>query len=286
IAWNIDWEGWSVPDVTLDQIDDISANYGNIPITHFFNPMVFAEKNINSAHTKKLTSWVIARQNKYDDEVAMHIHMFYELVRQSGVTSKNSPRWGFNSNDGYDVISTNYSKEDFKTILNWSMSQFAHNGLGIPLGYRAGGWFTDIKMLEVLQEAGFEYDSSGRDSNNWNGKKINPWSLNNTTQPYYPSIDNINTSLDVNLNILEIPNNGGNSYEYNSDVLINNFKDNYSGGFSDTTKVVNYMSHAQWANIEFPRIQKTLNYIFRYSYTSDNGPVLFTTLYNIKQQWK
>jgi hypothetical protein len=187
--------------------------------------------------------------------------------------------------EGYDVLTTAYSYDEFRAMLQWAKRQFMENNLPIPTGYRAGGWFADEKILAALDDEGFVYDSSARERTMWNGNGQSPWDINSTTQPYHPSRQDQNTSGADNLGLLEIPNNGADCYGYGVDELKRKFVDNFDRGPQTEKKVVTYLSHAQWQNDDENKMEEVLDMTDDWAYVADRGPVVYVTLDQIWEIW-
>jgi uncharacterized membrane protein len=286
VGMTLDWEGWDTPISTLEQIDILTQKHHNLPLTHFFNPRVFISTSVDKKNTEQLVTWILNRTSISGDEIALHLHGFYDEMESAGIIPKKTLHWGYKSNDGYDVPLTAYSQSDFETLINWSLREFSQNGLPIPQGFRAGGWFENSAMLESLNRIGFAYDSSGRENKLWNINNRSPWNLTPITKPYYPEKTNQNQPGDGQNMLLEIPNNGGNTYEYNQNDLINRFKDNFNDSPLNSKQSIVFLSHPQWSNTEFPKINTVLNYVDKYRYEDDQGPVIYVPLYTIYLQWK
>ncbi len=282
VAWTLDWEGDTVPESTLKNIDTLSMKHYAIPFTQFFHPMVWLTSN---AQVDALTRWLTNRQLLSRDEISLHIHAQFDFIRAAGVVTKTTPRWGYKNADGYDVLLTAYSKDELEKILSFSIQEFEKNGFGKPPGFRAGGWFADENTLSVLSKLGFLYDTSGRDHVMWNGSYTSPWNLNSRSQPYFPSIWDQNKSSTDNLTIFEIPNNGGNTYESDSTALLARYRDNFSGDPVNAPVSIVFTSHPKWAGTEFPKAENVLSQIDQYLFVRDMGPVIYTTVSRIYSAW-
>lgn len=282
VTWTLDWEGSDVKQSDLDLISLLSSKY-NMPITHFFNPYIYYR--LSPQRASELTKWVITRSKSGKDSIGLHLHMYNKLLEVYGVTPR-SGGWGYaNYGVGYDVPSAEYTYEEYKKILEGSKQDFIKNGLSTPTMFRAGGWFADEENLRALADSGFNIDSSGRSPYTLGSNKLQgPWSLSSTTQPYkLNSLDQNNISAS-NMDLWEIPNNGGSSWDYDENKLIDFFKDNYKGGISKEIKAVTYLSHPQaFALKDNKRMDILLNNISRYSLMSDSGPVVFSTIDKLPQ---
>jgi hypothetical protein len=287
ITWTIDWEGSDIPQQNLNDMDSITAKHRDFPLTHFFNPRIYAYEEISKQRRDYLTQWVKSRRDKYGHAIGLHLHMFPDMVEAAGVEPQSQPRWGWHRDDGYDILVSGYSYEKMDKILEWSRQKFVENGLGEPYMFRAGGWFADEGTLRVLEDNEFVLDSSGRDKYSLGTNNVaTHWNLSTTTQPYRPNIYDQNSAEAPNMNIWEFPNNGGNAYTLSADELYGAFEDNYKGAPLSEKKVVTYLSHPDWFQEDKPKMDETLTKIEQNMYEDDNGPVIYTTLENVYNIWK
>lgn len=291
VAWTTDWEGLTGGEYTtaMQQMETISRD-NNLPITHMFNPRIYTS-GFSQTTAQTYTDWVKARRDNYGDEIALHLHMFYDMVEAAGVTAKKTPKWSGSEVGGYNIPSSAYSLAEYEKILDWSIAKFEANGLGHPNSFRAGGWFADSTTLQALENKGIMIDSSGRTKDVRQIVDIQGyWDLEITSRPYHPSkIDHNTDKYDNRFELIEIPNNVGDSYGYNENELTDRFKQNYPGYQNRTpatsfTSAV-YVSHPHWCSREFPRISKTLAFISGYKFENDNGPVIYATLSQIGTAW-
>lgn len=287
VAWTFDWEGYDVADKHLTNITDISQKY-NVPITHFYNPAIMVSSKISSSRKAYLTDWVIDRYENSNDAIALHLHMFPEMVAAAGVTPIADPiRWGDARNDGYDVITGQYSVGDMVKMLTWSRDQFAANGLPTPTIFRAGGWYASMNTLQALELSGFTADSSGRTPYSFGTNKLEGfWQLSATTQPYQPNRNDQNSSAAPNLKIMEFPNNGGDSWSYSAAEMISRFDENYAGGVATDPRLVTYVSHPEWFDRDDPKMRAVFDYLADKTYVSGSGPVVYITLADAQNVWQ
>lgn len=287
VNWTIDWEGNDVKDWVLNAFTNISAKYG-IKMTHFFNPRIYATSTIPTYRQGELTEWVLNRHSKLGEEIAMHMHMQYDMIRAAGMEPFTTPRWGTGAT-GYDVLTTDYNYEQLMKLFAWGLDMFQKHGLPKPAGYRAGGWFANLDTLKAVQDSGFVYDASGRETYSF-GAKNQPgfWHLSHTTQPYQPSTTDQNSVKPApNFNIWEMPNNGNDSYWFEAQQLIDNFYMNYNPSKQlASPKVVTYLSHPDWFDVDQPKIEKLFSEISKYSNAKDKGPVVFWTMSEVLESIK
>jgi hypothetical protein len=280
MTWTIDWEGYDLRDSYQEGLADISKRYG-MPMTHFFNPRIYTNPAISPARAQTLTNWVKARQSM-GDEVSLHLHMHLDMVAAAGLTPLTEPAWGGRT-EGHDVLTTNYDYAQFRQILSWSKAKFVENGLEVPKGYRAGGWFLDIENLRALNDEGFTYDSSGSDFKEPYGPNRQPrsWNLTPTTRPYRPSFNDQNRSVQPLLKIWEYPNNGADSTNRTADELLRRLRLNLPGmgtAALSEPQVLTYLTHPHWLDtIDKPKLEILFTEAEKYKYANDNGPVIYLT---------
>lgn len=299
VTWTMDWEGLDAKDSFLNSMDRISNQYG-VPISHFFNPRIYIA--LNSSRSKYLTDWVKERQRTRGDSIDLHLHMWQDMVEAAGLDPLNTggvdydgnpietaprPSWGSPTGRGYDTLMTSYSYDETMKLLEWAKNKFIENGLPTPRGFRAGGWYLDSENMLALEDSGFLYDSSGRTSYSFGSQRAQgPWNLSATTQPYRPSRSDQNSpNPPPNLGIWEFPNNGADSYAFGSDEMLRRFNANYSGGYLDEKKLVTFLSHPEWFNIDEPKLDILFTFISQFLQKNDNGPVIFITLDQAYKSW-
>lgn len=285
VAWTMDWEGYITNKNYLDQIDTLSQKY-SIPITELFNPRIYLPGAIDQANVDLMTSWLKARQETSGDEVGLHLHMWKDMVQAAGVTPKNAPQWDVMTN-GYDVLFSAYNYEESKKIIDWAISKLEENGFSDIKSFRAGGWEMDEDNMHALETSRIKIDSSGRTKHNLGSNLIpSNWNLDITTRPYYPSRLDINKQGADYFNILEIPNNGAESYLYTYEQMRERFDLNHSGRFVAKPTAVTYLSHPHWFNVDYPRLDALFTYTDQFNYEKDLGPVVYVTLDDIHQYWQ
>jgi hypothetical protein len=289
VAWSLDFEGWDVPQNYLDAIADQTKRHHNFPLTHFFSPRIYLHSVVSPERAEYLTTWVSRRLSDYGEELALHLHMHKDLLEAVGVSSKDGPKWGHYT-DGYDVQSTAYSYDEYKKVLEYSLKKFREANLPTPIGFRAGGWFVNEEILRALEDTGFLYDSSGREKKMWGGKLESPWDLAITTQPYFPSRQDQNKPGTPQFNLLEIPNNGGDSWAFSGAELKNRFLQNFNGTPVKAPVAVTFLSHPQWFlaadSRDGEKMEVVLNTTDQYLYEKDQGPVFYTTEKQIYTLWQ
>lgn len=285
VTWTIDWEGVDPTQKYMDMMGKIADEY-KFPMTHFFNPRILINVKIEEYRKKEIIKWVKNRLDKNNEDFALHMHMQHDLVEEAGVKAKlEAPTWdqGFS---GYDVPSTVYDYNDFSKIVKWGKQKLIDAGFPEPIGYRTGGWFADMDNLKAIQDAGFVYDSSSRVSFSIGKNGLSQaWELSPTSQPYYPNKDDQSSSKSPNMTLLEIPNNGTDSYWSTADQLLDNFYLNYAPGtIVESPVIVTYLTHPEWFDIDDPKLRILFETLEDFSYDMDGGPVRFVTIKEYLQQ--
>lgn len=284
VTWTIDWDGYDAPDEYLEQMAAISDKR-NLPMTHLFNPRIYVTDEITPERADYLTQWVLERNNIHHEEIGLHLHMFTEFVEQSGLTPKTEPIWGSPYTEGYDILTMTYNQEEMREILEYAKSLFAEKGLGRPLSFRAGGWFANSDTLQALDATGFLVDSSGRTSYEFGLNHVKgPWDLRETSQPFLPSVTNQNsTNPPPRLSLLEVPNNGADSFWFSEEQMIERFNKNYPGGVLSQPKQVTFLSHPHWLDHENKndKIEHVFSHVDQFTYDHDHGPVIYGTLLDV-----
>ncbi len=275
VSWTMDWEGLPVNRSYLQEIDQISAEHG-IPIVQFYNPRNFV--GLSKSEAQYQTNYVLNRMKNNGDEIALHLHMWYDMVRAAGLTPITEPQWN-NYGNGRDVPFSEYNKEQSVQLLNWAKQQFVAHGLPEPKSFRAGGWFTDDENLAALVETGFVIESSGRDADaRGRGSIRGNWNLGPKTRPYHPSKNGINLNTEPFYEtIWEYPNNCGDSWKYTDSEMIQCFYDNLDTGILDWPQMITYLSHPHWFYRDGPKVRKLFGEIGQHLYKNDAGPVIYST---------
>jgi len=273
VAWTFDWEGWNASDWALRRLEEYRI-YDGIRFTHFVNPRMFLPGVLTPARRAILTEYLQKRQMQ-GDEIALHTHMQFDLVKAAGVTPRTTHPWGLRTAEGYDVPMTQYSPEEFRTILTFARKLLMESGMPLPRGFRAGGWFLNEEFLKILAQEKFAYDSSGRDSPATGPFSTVSWSLPVGAQPYIPQ----------DATILEIPDNGVSTSESTAQELLDRVNKLYPGGILNTPKTFIVASHPQFAENEFPEIPGVLSALAGQSVSNDAGPLLFVTMWDIYKLW-
>jgi len=298
-----DWDSSDNTDLVLRRQEQLHVDHSELKLTHFVGPYTFTDSSVSVARRDFLVEWLINLRDNEGDEIGLHIHPFCNFVDTvAQVDCRHQPSYTMTAGDttGYTVLNSAYSETEYFRLLIAAKSIFEANNLGQPVSFRAGGWTADLGVMRALVNAGFVADSS---ANNW--ARLEEWenqqngvlfewnrqnwsSIGDTTQPYYPSADNILVSSNNALNILEVPDNGSLVDYVSSAEMIEIFHSNWRGGtalnrpaaYSIGYHPVNYSSSYH------TRIQQTLDYIDQFLASHHQGPVVYETLRNLTLVWR
>jgi len=284
VAWTLDWDGYNFSDNYLTQINQLTDRAQRVPITHFFNPIYSISGGTLQRRGKYFADWIKGRQGQYGDEVGLHIHMFYAIAEAAGVTPRTEPTWNTRGT-GSDVPLSSYTLEEQRKIIAWSKKALENQGFTSQVSFRAGGWFANLDTLKALEELGFKIESSGRTAYGLGNNLSGPWKLDAGAQPYFPCRNNQNAACNGSsaFSIMELPNNGGESYRFSTKQLIDRFRINFDGKPQSSHRAINFLSHPEWFNIDYPKMTSLFETIDQHLYANDKGPVLYATVENTYQ---
>ena len=283
VAWTFDWEGWTPPQEALSSIETLAKTYAPIPFTHFVHPRMFMP-SISTTDQIQNTQNFLKNRELEGDEIALHLHMQYDFVTASGVIPKRTNPWGLRTNEGYDIPITEYSPSEFSAMIDFGLSLLADAGFTNIRGFRAGGWFINEQQLDIVKNAGFMYDSSGRSKPTSGAFQKTPWDLPKDVQPYKLNISDQNNRNSFD-GLLEIPNNALTTYDQSTNELIEHANIANIESPNLLPKTLIYVSHPQFYSREFGKISPVLNYLHAASLENDAGPVVFSTMSDIAKLW-
>lgn len=283
IAWTFDWEGWDAPESAISAMQEFSAGHPDVVFSHFISPRMFLPGVLPQYRDGRIRDFLLARSAS-GDELGTHLHMHYDLVEYAGVIPRTTNHWGLRSEEGYDVPTTEYTPDEFRTIVSYANEIIRNQGLPEMTGYRAGGWFISEAQLALLPELGYDYDSSGRNKPQTGAFRTTPWNLPPGAQPYFPSLQDQSAPAPDG-QLLEIPINGLSTYDQDIDGLKAHIQEVYTGGVLTEPKALVFVSHPQFFTREFHKIPEMLAALSAVTRTADNGPGVFVTTRSIYDIW-
>jgi hypothetical protein len=248
-----------------------------------------------------MVEWVTAMRDQHGDEIGLHIHPYCSFVEHAGLDCLHEPSTVYAEGDptGYTVMCAAYSEDEFTTLLLAADALFEEHGLGKPTSFRAGGWTADLGTLRALERAGYIADTS---ANNWarmeewegvqNGvlyewNKTNWATIGDTSQPYYPSHDDLLSDTEPTLSILQVPDNGSLVDYVSGAEMIEIFEANWDGGPLAAPVAYSIGYHPTNFNHQYKRrMDEALNHVGDFLASRDRGPVVYATLSEMPLVWK
>ena len=296
-----DWDDPDNPDETLARQERLHASHASLRITHFVGPYTFTDPSVTVERAALLADWVKGLRDAHGDEIGLHIHPYCSFVSSAGVTCRTSPSFAYAGGDttGYTVYLSSYTKEEMAQLLVRADEIFDTAGLGKPTSFRAGGWTMAIPALEALAGGGFVADSSAcnwRRLEEWEGAwgaDLYPWNqehwatIDERSQPYYPSVSDILSGDPPVVSLLEVPDNGILVDYVTSDEMIEMFHANWTEGsaLEKPTAYVTGYHPPNFSEAFFTRVDTELTHIDRFLYASDTGPAIYATLSEAAVVW-
>ncbi len=293
---------WDTADNTEQQMalqDQLYEAHPELRVTHFLGPYTFTDPAVSPERADWLVKWLQGHREADGDEIGLHIHPYCHFVEDAGVTCRTEPAYADSwRGDGYTVRSSAYSEEEYTTILEHAVALFVDHGLDAPTSFRAGGWSLELHTLRALESAGFVADTS---ANNWRpleaewagypGADLFEWNMEHwatideTSQPYYPSTFDILADAAPHLGILEVPDNGILSDYVTTDQMIEMFHANFDGSALEAPRQYSIGYHPPSFDRYHARLEGALDYIDGYLAESDHGPVVYATLSELTRVW-
>ncbi len=293
-----DWDFSDVPDSSLDYQDMLYAEHPHMKTTHFFGAYTFTDPALTPERMTVIADWLKAKRDSAGDEIGVHIHPWCHFVEYAGVTCRDSPSvTRLFDTSGYSVMGVAYSEAEYTTLLETSADLFETNGLGRPTSYRAGAFVADLSTLRALAAAGYTVDSSAtnwsRLVEEWDGTTLYEWNMKNwstitdTSQPYYPSADDILVPGSTSVGILEMPFNTTMAGYLDIDEFIEIFDMNWDGEILSAPIQVNVGYHPGPGMFpKYTKITAALDYYDQFLAVRGTGPVVYATLSDMTKVWK
>ena len=296
-----DWDDPDNPDANLARQQALHDRHSALKLTHFVGPYTFTDPSVTAARARDLAQLVTALRDDYGDEIGLHIHPYCSFVEQTSVPCRTSPSYSEPVSDatGYTVSLAAYAETEMTALLAEAVAIFEAQGLGRPTSFRAGGWTAQIHTLRALAGAGFVVDASGC---NWSrleewegvaGTSLYDWvranwaTIDDTTQPYYPSADDMLASIPPQLAILEVPDNGILADYVTADEMIAILRENWDGSPLTEPRTLSIGYHPpSLSQAYFARIDGALTHIDGLLAQDDRGPISYTTMSALPLVWR
>ncbi|MBA3377066.1 MAG: hypothetical protein H0U00_14855 [Actinobacteria bacterium] len=268
----VDWEGRDLREDNLLAMQNLHTRFPQVKIVHFLNAGYYTKQGANRAD-------VTARVNRAiqpGDEKALHIHGWKRLFEASGLTFRASPTfWGTslnaNGNEcisdcGHEVPISNYTSDELRKVVKFSLDTLETNGFGRAKSFRCGGWMAKPNVRDAIAAEGLTYEHSavpvsflkeklgttpvyGWLSELWQG-------MTNVSQPY--TITTASTPL------IEVPDNGALADYANADQMVETFHANKAAFLRDRKKnvVVSVGFHEETAASYLPQLESALQRMY------------------------
>jgi hypothetical protein len=293
VAVSNDWDTGDHGDDKLERQDRLHANHPRLVLTHFVGPYTFTDPTVTPARAQYLVQWLKNYEQTAGDEIGLHVHPWCNFVTRAGVTCRTSPSFSKASDTtGYTVVLGSYTRSELERIFKTANDIFVANGLGKPTSFRAGGWTATGDVLAALSTVGHVTDASGC---NWarleewefvSGATLYQWNrehwmpVDDATQPYYPSQDDVLADAAPHMTILEVPDNGALVDYVSANEMIDMFHKHYVTGKA-MTEAKHYSIGYHPVNFSeafFVRIDTALTEIDKHLAADDKGPVIYARM--------
>lgn len=280
-----------------------------LKLTHFVGPYTFTDPAVTEARRKEIVTWLKGMQAKHDDEVGLHIHPYCNFVTAAGVKCRTVPNFGAKTASadttedatGYRIVLAAYSSDELSAMLKKADALFVQYGLAKPTSFRAGGWTSETNVLQALSDDGFVTDASGcnwaRLQSSWGGYLLADWnkthwaSINDTSQPYFPSQASLLSDAAPRFRTLEVPDNGILVDYITGTEMVRVFDENWAPGTAlASPKVLSIGYHPvslvragdeAWLGY----LHTAMDHADKYLASGGQGPVVYVRGSDIPQGW-
>ena len=295
-----DWDDPDNDDAMLERQERLHARHPALLLTHFVGPYTFTDPSLSPARAAFLVDWVTDLRDREGDEIGLHIHPYCHFVESAGVSCETARSFARSTGDttGYTVFLGSYSEDEFTTLLEHAGELFADSGLGRPTSFRAGGWTLEAHTMRALDRAGFVADTSAanwRRMEEWEdnpGATLFQWnrdnwsSIDETSQPYYPSEDDLLSTAGPRVSVLEVPDNGLLVDYVTGAEMIDMFQANLGSGLLAEPRAYSIGYHPpNFSETLFSRIDQALTHIDGHLAAADLGPVVYARLSDLVRVW-
>jgi len=291
VAVSNDWDDPDHTDDKLERQDRLHTNHPHLVITHFVGPYTFTDPSVSAARQQFLVDWLKDYEAK-GDEIGLHIHPWCNFVQAAGVTCRTTPSFAHASDTtGYTVILGSYTQPELEKMFLKANELFVAHGLKKPTSFRAGGWTATTEVINAMAKAGHKVDASACNwarLEEWRGvadAQLYPWNqqhwgpVDETTQPYYPSKDDILADAAPHQSVLEVPDNGALVDYVTAQEMIDMFRVNFDGRALTEAKQYSIGYHpVDFSESFFQRIDGALTEIDKHLAVDDHGPVIYARM--------
>jgi hypothetical protein len=296
-----DWDFSDPGNRANDYQVQLHADHPELRMTHFVGPYTFTDPAMMAPRKAELVQWLLAMRDTHHDEIGLHIHPYCHFVESAGIScvTDQSTVYAGGDQTGYTIKVSAYDRAQFGTLLEHANTLFEANGLNKARTFRAGGWTASLATLQALADKGFIGDTSalnwarieewknaipGTRTNElyrWNMENWNP--INDTSQPYWVSQNNVLTAEAPTLPILEVPDNGVMIDYVTLEEMNGLFDTNWDRKAlaAPTTLMMGFHPSTSFDAKEYGRVDGFLDYADKHLATQGNGPVVYITLADV-----
>jgi hypothetical protein len=280
---------------SLMYVERLHRDHPEMVMTHFWAPYTYTDPAVSEVRREQLDTWLRRMRDEQHDEIGLHIHPYCHFVEAAGQTCITDQSTVYTTDDsGYTIKLSAYTRQTMGALIAHANTLFQQRGLGTPVTFRAGGWTADIGTLRALDDNGYVADTSALNwihiKEEWENSELYRWNMthwnpiNDTSQPYYPSVDDALVSTPGNnLALLEVPDNGV-MIDYVSVAQMNGIFDaNWDKTPLDAprTLMMGFHPAPSMSAAEYSRVDQFLTYADMFLASRDLGPVVYITLRDV-----
>lgn len=294
-----DWDFAEPGQAALDAHDRLRAAHPDIRFTQFVGPYTYTDPAVTDARKAEITTWLTSRRDQHDDEIALHIHPWCHFVAAAGIPCITDQSTVYQTDtSGYTIKVSAYGQAGMEALLDAADRIFVERGLGKPVTFRAGGWTASVETLKALAAKGYVADTSAlnwarleewnrppTELYNWN---MATWStINDTSQPYHPNVDDKQSPAAPHVPILEVPDNAIMVDYVTTQEMIGIFAANWPGPALTEPRVymMGFHPSASFSNDEYNRVHGILEHADLYRASAHAGPVVYAVLRDLPTVW-
>jgi hypothetical protein len=288
LVLSVDWEGDKLRTRDLDAMRAFRTRFPEVKLTHYLNAAYYTKSwsTVPDAITKLIKS-----VHSSKDALGLHIHSWENLVRKSGVTFREGPRYlgdalpeRFHGERGSDVPISAYSKSELIKIIRYSLNKLSEHGFTNITSFRGGGWQSSTKLQAALRTFGIHIDSSAVNPKIIDGRYPGT-DLESRVLSLWGEVD-LETKSHIRENMMIAPNNFGladyidfKSFKQMANHLFESARKNGDGkvtihyGFHQETARL-YMDRVAGALIWLKHLEKLGIIQIRYSTVDDSTKAL------------
>ena len=291
-----DWDFSDPGDQVIAYQDAFHKSHPEMRITHFVGPYTFTDPMVTTARQGALVDWLVKQRDTFHDEIGLHIHPYCNFVTHAGLTCVTDQSTVYPTDEtGYTIKLGAYGRDNMAVLLQHASDLFAQHGLDRPVTFRAGGWTATLDTLHALADKGFTADTSALNwarIEEWKGVQngelyrfnMTNWTpIGDTSQPYYPSQDNILTTTAPTMAMLEVPDNGVMIDYVTLAEMTGIFDANWNGQTlaKPVTLMMGFHPSVNFSPAENYRVDMFLAYADKHVASQGTGPVVYITLNDV-----